>query len=208
LKKQLQQSADNGSEWAKAQLNKKSKTRQCSFCRAHGHDRRKCEPLAEIHNELSTSLKKAKDFIVDKCREHNFGVGSLVSTPLNRWTGETYENVTDLCLVQDIMWDKIQPSHTKVMKVSVIGRDEILTLDLPAEVRDFNGKLDQYYKDRAPKIVSGESTHCQKVSISGSACFKQAKEVVKNSEWSHYNAKYYANKWRLEIGEPALEGFE
>jgi hypothetical protein len=207
-KERLTSAAENGNEWAKAELNKKAKARQCSFCRSYDHDRRKCPSLENIHSILTVTLKKTREFVAAKCDEHGFGVGSLVSFDDHEWVeGEGYVEVKRLSLVEDISWDTVAPRNTRVLRVSVVGKDITKMLELPAELRDFTGNLDQYYKDRAPRIVPGGRGVVSLGHLTSSACLRRAKEIVKSSEWSENNAKYYINQWLLEIGEEGLEGY-
>ena len=207
-KADLKAAADNGNEWAKAELNKKAKARRCSFCGSLDHDRRKCPSLEKIHTVLAGALKKTREFVAEKCDEHGFGVGSLVTFDDHEYVeGQGYVPVERLSLVESISWNTIAPRNTRAVKVSVIGKDIVKFVDLPAEVRDFTGNLEQYYKDRAPKIVPGGRGFVPSEPLTSSACFKTAKNIVKSSDWTLRDAEYYINRWLLEIGEEGLEGY-
>mgnify|MGYP001458074413 CR=1 FL=1 len=123
-KADLKAAADNGNEWAKAELNKKAKARRCSFCGSLDHDRRKCPSLEKIHTVLAGALKKTREFVAEKCDEHGFGVGSLVTFDDHEYVeGQGYVPVERLSLVESISWNTIAPRNTRAVKVSVIGKD-------------------------------------------------------------------------------------
>ena len=117
----LKRSAENGSSYAESMLrkrgpgsghSKKKKDKKCSFCDHKGHDRRTCDVLNEYLEKTSEDTIAVRNEIYDRCQEHGFGPGALVSFKQQAWDEDEslWKDVDRLGLVTEIRWSALEDS--------------------------------------------------------------------------------------------------
>jgi hypothetical protein len=222
-KESLIKAAENGNGYAKAELESKPRARTCSFCLLEGHDRRTCQELQDSVAEMGKINLDIRKEIHRRAKEHNFGVGSLVSFQVTNWVDGGYQKSEEFGIVQRIEWDRIGHSNewdqstdmyepvvvqfATSIEASSRGNFE-RRFGFPFEIgylgRKERSEFSPWRFDGEIKIVNGTRGDNEGESslFDLTGCRKQAKQLFKDREWEHT----YASR-RIDAARELVDNF-
>lgn len=233
LTKRLEESAANGSNYAKIMLDQRGKgsgtnkaMRKCSFCKVRGHDKRSCNLVKAYVEKKANSLHGHRAKFYDKMIKSGFGVGSLISFKERDYNGTTnkYEVMTRTGLVRKILWDDISNASVnhsqQLVQVSYfytnkenVTKELFKHVSLPLCVsmwtHDLDGNeleeipSDSYRRQNASVILSQVYHPTPDPARTLSGCRKAAKDQIKN-----YDLDVWSYEFRAFVKEDEVEALK
>ena len=198
----LTRSAEAGNHYAKVELERRV-SRTCSFCSLSGHDRRTCQELQDSVAKMGRINLDVRSAIHKRAKEHNFGVGSLVSVEVTNWADGDYQKSEAFGIVQRITWDNVNYTNEWDQSSSYPSEPVVVQFFTGSTERRFRFPFEIGYlgrKERSEfsswrfnedlKIVNGVRADNEgNPSLSDrEVCQKLAKRLFKEMEWKSTTA--------------------